>query len=653
MKHTRIAFSAGGLLEQAIDGFAARQAQIDMAEAVDEAIENHSTVIVEAGTGTGKTFAYLVPALMSGKKVIVSTGTKNLQEQLFHRDLPLIRDAVASEMDGQTIALLKGRSNYLCLHRLYQHTTHVPSNDKALIDDLNKVKHWSISTNYGDVSELESVSEQSTVFSYVTSTADNCIGSECPDFDECFLVRARKRAMEADVVVVNHHLFFADLAIKDTGFGELVPQAEVVIFDEAHQLPDIACDYFGQSLTSRQISELCRDVTMEYRAKLTDMKQLSKAAQKLELTVSDWRLCFPMEPMRGNWREHSARADIQQIMLRLQTDIDFLYQVLKLAVSRTKVIDQCFDRCVSIMAQLDRFNDVSKTGFSYWFETSRRQVSINLTPLSIADKFSEVIKQTDSSWIFTSATIAVNDSVEHYRQQMGLTGAKSLLLDSPFNYQEQAMLCVPRYLPEPNAYDRVDALVYIAKRLIMSLNGRCFLLFTSHRMLRMVAQKLSPEVTQPLLIQGQMGKMALLDKFIRSGNGVLLGTASFWEGVDVKGDALSCVMIDKLPFTAPDEPLLQARIEDCRLKGIEPFNHVQVPQAVIALKQGVGRLIRAVDDKGVLVICDNRLTSRQYGDVFVKSLPPMRRTRDLDKVCDFLKQLTANKERENNSSEST
>ena len=405
------------------------------------------------------------------------------------------------------------------------------------------------------------------------------------------------------------------------------------------QLPDIACDYFGQTLSSRQLSELCKDVTMEYRAQLKDIKQLAKAAQKLELTVSDWRLCFGIEPSRGNWREHSQRADIEQIMLRLQTDIEFLYQVLKLAVSRTKVIDQCFDRCVNIMQLLDRFCDVTKTGFSYWFETTRRHISLHLTPLSIADKFAEIIKHSDASWVFTSATIAVNDSVDHYRQQMGLSEAKSLILDSPFDYQQQAMLCVPRYLPEPNAYDRVDALVYIAKRLIMALNGRCFLLFTSHRMMNLVAQKLMPQVNHTLLIQGQMGKMALLDKFIRAGNGVLLGTASFWEGVDVKGDALSCVMIDKLPFAAPDEPLLQARIEDCRLRGLEPFNHVQIPQAVIALKQGVGRLIRSVDDKGVLVICDNRLTSRQYGQVFVKSLPLMQRTRDLDKVCDFLKQL--------------
>ena len=641
MSLSKTAFSSEGALSKAIDGFRAREPQIQMAEAVEQAIEGQQTLIVEAGTGTGKTFAYLVPALLADKKTIVSTGTKNLQEQLFHRDLPTVRQALAS---GKSVALLKGRSNYLCLYRLTQHTLHVPVNDKGLISDLNKVKHWANETREGDMGELTGVAEDAMVRPYVTSNADNCIGSDCPDFEECYLVKARKRAMEADLVVVNHHLFFADLALKDTGFGELIPEAGVVIFDEAHQLPDIACDYFGESVSSRQMSELCRDVTVEYRAKLTDMGQLAKAAQKLELTVADWRLCFGAEPSRGNWREAMGRHNIADIMKRLSADLDFLYQVLKLAISRSEVIDHCFDRCVTIKSRLTKLLAVDQTGFSYWYETSRRHVTLHLTPLSIADKFSEIIQDSETGWIFTSATLSVDDSFEHYQNAMGLGGAQQLILPSPFGYEKQAVLCVPRYLPEPNAPDMVGALVQTALELIEAAGGRCFLLFTSHRMLRLVAERLDGRFDYPMLVQGTTAKRLLLEQFAAAGNAVLLGTASFWEGVDVRGDALVCVMIDKLPFAAPDEPLLQARMEDCRLKGGDAFAQVQIPQAVIALKQGVGRLIRDNNDKGVLVICDNRLVTRHYGRTFVKSLPPMRRTRDLTVATDFLISIQEDKQ---------
>ncbi len=633
MSVVRTAFLPDGALANAIDGFAAREPQIQMAEAVESVINSNETLVVEAGTGTGKTFAYLVPALLADKKVVISTGTKNLQEQLFHRDLPKIKDALGS---GKSIALLKGRANYLCLFRLQQHTQQVPSNDRDLIADLNKVKHWAVETRHGDIGELTSVAEDSQVFPYVTSTADNCIGKECPDFEDCHLVKARKKAMDADLVVVNHHLFFADLALKDVGFGELVPQAELVIFDEAHQVPDIACDYFGESLSSRQISELCRDIIVEYRAKLTDMKQLGKAAEKLQLSLSDLRLCFPADSTRGNWREVCQRPEVEHVIARLQTDLDFLYQVLKLAVSRTEMIDHCFERCVNIQQSLDRLTDTSQSGFSYWYDTTRRHVGLHLTPLSVADKFGSIIKDAKCSWVFTSATLAVDDSFTHYTGTMGLDGSKQLILDSPFDYDEQAVLCVPRYLPEPNAYEMSDALFVTSLALIKAAKGRCFLLFTSHRMLRIMAEKLMDTIDYPMLVQGTTSKRLLLDQFAELGNAVLLGTASFWEGVDVRGDALSCVLIDKLPFASPDDPLLQARMEDCRQKGGDPFAEVQIPQAVISLKQGVGRLIRDRTDKGVLVICDNRLITRLYGKTFIKSLPPMKRTRDLTRACEFL-----------------
>lgn len=636
ISHTRKAFSAGGALAQAIDGFAAREPQILMAEAVASAINTSESLVVEAGTGTGKTFAYLVPALLADKKVVVSTGTKNLQEQLFHRDLPKIKAALGS---GKSTALLKGRANYLCLFRLNQHTQQVPSNDRDLIADLNKVKHWAVETRDGDIGELTSVAEDSNVYPYITSTSDNCIGKDCPDFEGCHLVKARKRAMDADLVVVNHHLFFADLALKDIGFGQLMPEAELVIFDEAHQVPDIACDYFGETLSSRQMIELCRDIIVEYRSKLTDMKQLGKAAEKLQLTIADLRLCFPSDSSRGNWREVCTRPEVEHVIGRLQTDLDFLYQVLKLAISRTEMIDHCFERCVAIGQKLDRLLDVSQPGFSYWYETTRRNVALHLTPLTVADKFGAIVKDAKCSWVFTSATLAVDESFNHYTATMGLADSKHLILDSPFEYDEQAILCVPRYLPEPNAYAMADALLKTSLALITASKGRCFLLFTSHRMLRMVAEKLIGQIEYPVLVQGSTSKRLLLDQFAEMGNAVLLGTASFWEGVDVRGDALSCVLIDKLPFASPDDPLLQARMEDCRQKGGDPFAQVQIPQAVISLKQGVGRLIRDRSDKGVLVICDNRLITRLYGKTFIKSLPPMKRTRDLGLACDFLRLL--------------
>ncbi len=636
MNPTTRAFSEDGLLAKAIDGFACRDEQLKMAEAVQQAIDKAQTLVVEAGTGTGKTYAYLVPALLSDKKVIVSTGTKNLQEQLFYRDLPKIKAAMGS---GKSTALLKGRANYLCLYRLTQHTTHVPVKDKSIISDLNKVKHWSTQTQSGDVGELTSVAEDSQVFPYITSNADNCIGSDCPDFAECYLVKARKKAMDSDLVVVNHHLFFADLALKDIGFGELIPATDLVIFDEAHQLPDIACDYFGESLSSRQMLELCRDIIVEYRAKLTDMRQLAKAAEKLELTVADWRLCFGMDSTRGNWRDALRRDELKNVMARLKTDLDFLYQVLKLALSRTEAIDHCFDRCVAIMQRLDKLMSVDKKGFSYWYETTSRHVKLNLTPLSIADKFSAVVSAEQTAWVFTSATLAVDDSFAHYTATMGLDSAQQLILQSPFAYETQALCCVPRYLPEPNDYQMTDAIVSLAITLIEAAKGRSFLLFTSHRMLRIVAERLTDKTDYPLLVQGATSKRLLLEQFSEHGNAVLLGTASFWEGVDVRGDALSCVVIDKLPFAAPDEPLLQARMEDCRLNGGDPFAQVQIPQAVISLKQGVGRLIRDAKDKGVLVICDNRLITRHYGQTFIKSLPPMKRTRDLTRAVQFLQSI--------------
>jgi ATP-dependent DNA helicase DinG len=636
LKQVQQAFAEQGALSKAIEGFKAREPQKLMAASVTKSIENGNALLVEAGTGTGKTYAYLVPALLSGKKVILSTGTKNLQEQLYFRDLPTVLKALGLPVDT---SLLKGRSNYLCLFRLDQHYQHVPTADAAVINDLSLIKKWSNETQSGDIGELTYIAEDSKALPLVTSTADNCLGKDCPSYEDCYLLRARKKAMQADLVVVNHHLFFADMALKDTGFGELLPNMDVVIFDEAHQIPDIASEYFGETLSSRTLLELCKELELICKTELRDHPQLSKTADKLATLVRDWRLLWSDEPERGNWRDSSKRPDVQLALTRVSEAMGMLYQVLKGSLGRNEVVDHCFERLALAKAQLEKLQDVSKTGVSFWYETTRQHISLHLTPLSIADKFRELVFAEKRSWIFTSATLSVDQGFAHYIEQMGLQQADTLLLDSPFDYEQQAMLLVPRYLPEPNDARMGKALLKLAVPLIEANQGRCFFLFTSHRMLQWMANELPQHLSLPVLVQGTTSKRLLLEQFVETKHAVLLGTGSFWEGVDVRGDTLSCVIIDKLPFASPDDPLLQARNEDCQMKGLDPFALVQLPQAVITLKQGVGRLIRDVSDRGVLVICDNRLVTRPYGSVFLKSLPPMRRSRDLQAAVKFLADL--------------
>ncbi len=629
-------FSSDGLLAKAINGFVPRQAQTDMAIGVKKAIDNSSSLIVEAGTGTGKTFAYLVPALLSEGKAIVSTGTKNLQEQLFHRDLPIVKKALKSR---RKTALLKGRANYLCLHRMGQHGGNSTLVEKEVLGQLSEVRRWSTTTKTGDMGELKTLPEDAKVLPLVTSTVDNCLGRDCPDYEECYLVQARRKALDADIIVVNHHLFFADMALKDTGFGELIPEADAIIFDEAHQIPDIASDYFGESLSTRQISELAKDITLIVRTVLKDAGQLDKAADKCKMIAADLRLLFPETPQRGNWAEALQRDDVRDLIGRLSEALGVLHDICKLHVSRDKDLDNLYERVVSAREQLDVLSDDKQENVSLWYETTNRHLIMHLTPLSIAAKFRRFVSSPPRGWIFTSATLMVNDGFEHFQRRMGLEDAATLGLDSPFDYQQQAMLCVPRYLPEPNSPGMKKTLLDTAKRLIKASRGRCFLLFTSHAMLRDIAAKLEDAIDNPLLVQGTTTKQALLDAYLADEKAVLMGTGAFWEGVDVRGSDLVCVMIDKLPFASPDDPLLQARMDDVKKRGANPFAIIQIPQAVITLKQGAGRLIRDPSDKGVLVICDNRLVTKHYAQSFVGSLPDMRRTRSLDEVEAFLEKI--------------
>ncbi|WP_419844051.1 ATP-dependent DNA helicase [Actinobacillus pleuropneumoniae] len=629
------AFSEDGLLSSNIQGFRPRAAQLEMAKAVGRAVKFATPAVVEAGTGTGKTFAYLVPALLSGKKTIVSTGSKNLQDQLFNRDLPTIQKAL--KYKGK-VALLKGRANYLCLERLDQVVAMGVLGDKSVLADLSKVSKWHTSTKTGDLSECITIAEDSPILPQLVSTAESCLGSDCPHFKDCYVVQARRRAMEADVVVVNHHLFCADMAVKETGFGELIPEAELIIFDEAHQLPDIASQYFGQSLSSRQLFDICKDTNIVYRTELKDLAQLGKAADHLQKTVQDFRLLMGTEgSIRGNLRELFNDQKVVGGLTKVSENIDFLSEVIKKSLCRSETLDKIFERLAEVKVQLKKLSDTSVVGYCYWYEANGRSFGLHITPLTVADKFGEQLKNQQIGWVFTSATLEVGGKFDHFCQRLGIENAEQLVLQSPFDYANQSLLCVPRYLPDTNKLHTLNELGKMLMPVIEANNGRCFLLCTSYFMMRGLADFLREHSNLSVLLQGETSKARLLEKFIAEENSVLVATQSFWEGIDVRGDALSLVIIDKLPFTSPDEPLLRARMEDCRLQGGEPFNDIQIPEAVITLKQGVGRLIRDVTDRGVVIICDSRLVMRNYGKTFLKSLPPSTRTRDLDKVIQFLK----------------
>jgi ATP-dependent DNA helicase DinG len=626
-------FDQSGPLSEIISGYNVRHSQVELSEAVAQAITDKSTLIAEAGTGTGKTFAYLVPALLSKKKVIISTGTKNLQEQLFNRDLPLVKNAVDKT---QETALLKGRSNYLCLQRLKLNGGEHIRLEKETLNEYSVIKKWSMSTNTGDIGEVSSLPDNAKVIPLVTSTVDNCLGKDCSEYQDCYLMKARKKAMEADIIVVNHHLFFADLALKEGGFGELIPDVDLVVFDEAHLIPDIASEYFGEMISSRQLDDILSDLGKQQRVSLKDADQIHLVAEKTRQFIADLRMQFDIEPKRGDWDEAIDQKSLMPLLDQITTQLSQLLSVLSVHSSRDKDIDQYAEKLIAATETFKRLMHTKTPDVSYWYETTRRHIVLHMTPLSIADKFSKIVEKSNAAWVLTSATLTVNNSFEHYQQQMGLNEAQVIEMDSPFDYQNQAMLCVPRYLPEPHERSIAKHLVKIAIRLIDAAKGRAFLLFTSHHMMREVARQVREEVDNPILVQGESTKSSLLDDFKRIQSSALFATGSFWEGVDVKGDALLCVMIDKLPFASPDDPLLQARIKDCKNKGGNAFASIQIPQAVITLKQGAGRLIRDNSDRGVLVICDNRLLTKQYGQTFIASLPPMRRTRSLDQVCDFL-----------------
>ena len=624
-----------GPLAKAIPGFQVREQQQEMLYAVGEALKNHSAAVIEAGTGVGKTFAYLVPAIASGGRVIVSTGTKTLQDQLFSKDLPLVKNALKTDTK---IALLKGRANYLCTYRLSRAQSDGQFDDRRSLSYLQRIADWQVMTIAGDIAELNIVPRDSEIWQHVTSTADNCLGSDCEDYETCFVVKARREAQEADVVVVNHHLFFADLALKEEGFGELLPSANAVILDEAHQLPEIASTFFSETLSSRQLLELSKDILAEALSNASDMPDLRDKLRELDKCVMDLRLAMDKPGLREPWYKIKSKPGVEKEIDHLETIFADLLALLKIAADRSKGLESCYER---LQVQNQRLNNLQnpKAGTVQWYETYTRSFSLISTPLDIADTFKKHLESWPCAWVLTSATLAVENSFDHFTHRIGMESPKELLLDSPFDYWHNALLYAPPDIPEPQMEDFVPAVVRAAVPIIEACEGRTFMLFTSYRALNQAAELLKDEIDYPILVQGESSQAEMIKKFRQMGNAVLMGTSSFWEGVDVRGEALSCVIIDKLPFASPGDPVLEARIKSIRENGGNPFGEYQLPQAVITLKQGVGRLIRDDNDKGLLVICDPRLRTKRYGTTFLESLPRVPRTSKLEVVQRFFKIL--------------
>ncbi len=625
-------FCSDGSLAKVIPGYSPRTSQIEMALTIAESIKSNQNLIAEAGTGTGKTFAYLVPAIFSRKKVIISTGTKNLQDQLFNNDLPVVRQAINVPFKS---ALLKGRANYLCTYRLENALNSSFGFDKEDAVALSHIKAWSKRTQVGDISEISDVDEGDPVWSQATSTVDNCLGQDCPDYADCFLVKARKKAQESDIIVVNHYLLCADWSLRETGFGELLPDAEVVIIDEAHQLSEIASNFLGVSLGAKQLNELAADTLVEYFKDAKDMPELRTACEDLQFEVKDLRLAFGVEIRRGEWKEIEDNPKISAALTAVHDQLKRLAEQLELASVRTKGLESCFDRVEEQQDLLDGLINNNSGKWIRWYETHSKSLTLSKTPLDIAAEFNVFMQQHKASWIFTSATLSVAKNFNHFSKGLGLTDTQSKSWESPFDFETQSLFYHPKGLPKPAESDFTEKIIDFALPVLQASKGRAFFLFTSHRALKKAAEILAVKIDYPLLVQGTRAKSVLLEQFKNQGNAILLATSSFWEGVDVRGDALSCVIIDKLPFASPGDPVLKARLNAMEKQGRNPFFEYQLPSAVIALRQGVGRLIRDVNDSGVLMVCDPRLLKRAYGHMFLESVPAMKRTRDIEDVRQF------------------
>ena len=639
-------FSATGPLSAAWPGFEPRNGQCRMALATADVLDTGGTLLAEAGTGTGKTLAYLVPVIRSGKRVIISTGTKNLQEQLFLKDIPFLEQALFPGGEGKLKACyMKGRNNYLCRKKLYDLT------DQPVLSGLEEIEHyraiaaWEKVTNTGDRSELASLPEASALWHKIDARADTCLGQKCSAWDRCFITEMHRKAMESDIIIVNHHLFFADLSIKqqaeyapDAG---ILPEAGAVIFDEAHELEDIAGSYFGVSVSNGRFEELCRDVEVSLQRNHMLSASLSGALKSVReramfffalLPTGDGRFAFEnrREFMEENGDEFLG---LQQALTRLGSELENLS-------SKPEEVFNFARRAQELQVQLGFLMESEDRNTVFWIERRRggrdkQNVFLQATPIDVAPILKACLFDKLECAVLTSATLAVGGSFEYMRRRLGLDYARESVLPSHFDYESQALFYAPPDLPDPRTPQFAAQAADRIRRLLEITRGRAFVLFTSYAQMNDVYTRLLGVLDFPMLLQGDAPKTALLEEFRLTPNAVLFATSSFWQGVDVQGEQLSCVIIDRLPFAVPSDPVVAARVKSIDADGGNAFFQYQVPAAVITLKQGFGRLIRSLHDRGLLVLLDNRILKKQYGKVFVESLPPYRRTTDLKQVEEF------------------
>ena len=637
------AFAPGGALSRRLPGFTARDSQIEMARAVGKAIDTQSALVVEAGTGTGKTFAYVVPALLSGRRVLLSTATKTLQDQLFSKDLPLVREALGVPVN---VALLKGRQNYVCHFHLARALNEARLPSPKEVDHLQKVKVFAQRTHTGDRADCAGVPEDSAVWAWVTSNKDNCLGSECPNASECFVNKARRDALDAEVVVVNHHLFLADLALKEEGIAELLPACDVIVFDEAHQLPDIATTLLGQAISTAQCQEFLRDVLIEGRTSSADAGDWDAVLRPMELALKEIRRIVgaELESARFTHSQFMAIGEVAPVCAdfehRLEALIDMISPLTVRNDSWGKLMNRASELCLRWQDWFSPIQDSDGQSVR-WVSVTSHVVQFCDSPLDVSNAFAKLYAEQPKAWVFTSATLSIKDNLQHFTLQVGLDDCEQLLLPSPFNYESQALMCVPENLPFPNEPQFSRKLVDSIWPLLKASDGGVFFLCTSHRAVKQVGEYLKEKVLEQelgwsLLVQGEASRAELLDQFRLVAKPVLVGAASFWEGVDIRGDGLRLVIIDKLPFAPPDDPVFQAKSELIKNRGGSPFQDLSLPDAAIALKQGAGRLIRDEQDWGVLLIGDRRLVEKGYGKLLWRSLPPFRRTRDLNVAVEFM-----------------
>ena len=611
-----------------------------MAERIAAAINSCSVFIAEAGTGTGKTFAYLVPALQSGGKVIVSTGTKTLQDQLFNKDLPMVRAALKAPV---RIALLKGRANYVCPYHLGRALADGRFLTREDAANARRIAVFAKVTRSGDKAECPDVPESSPVWNHATSTRENCLGQDCPDYKGCFVMQARREAMAADLVVVNHHLFFADVMLRDEGMAELLPACNTVIFDEAHQLPEVATLFFGDTVSTAQVLDLVRDARSEGLANARDCLELQTGSRDVEKVARDLRLAVGIDAGRFACGQLLETPEFAPALKSLEEEIAKFAAILETQAQRAEGLEKCWQRALELVARIAEWQKTSD-GYVRWGEAYTHSLQLNSTPLDVAEIFKKQMGGHPRAWIFTSATLAVQGRFQHYCSELGLGEPETACWESPFDYARQAVLYAPLGMPEPNSFGYTDAIVDAAFPALLASGGRAFFLCTSLRAMRRTHELLKARFEDeghelPLLLQGEGSKNDLLRRFRHLGNAVLVGSQSFWEGVDVRGEALSLVVIDKIPFAPPDDPVLAARVEHMQKQGLSPFVHHQLPKTVINMKQGAGRLIRSERDRGVLCICDPRMIDKSYGKVVWRSLPPMRRTRAEADAVAFLEGL--------------